>query len=105
MFPRQQDPSADHQAQLEFFHKLGYSTAQVQAVQQQFGPNTDTDKVLGELVRLGARQEARPGPVTTESVLVCRGNRQTAAPHPEEPSEEENVLRPVVLDGSNVAMR
>lgn len=112
MFPSQRDPSADQQAQLEFFHKLGYSTAQVWAAQQHFGPSADTDKVLGELVRLGAGQEARQGPVTTVSVLVSRGNQQTAAPplQPpaaggEEPSEEEEVLRPVVLDGSNVAMR
>uniref|UniRef100_H3BXR9 Zinc finger CCCH-type containing 12Ab n=1 Tax=Tetraodon nigroviridis TaxID=99883 RepID=H3BXR9_TETNG len=95
------------QAQLDFFHKLGYSSAQVGAVQQQFGPNADTDKVLGELVRLGAEQEARREAGTTGSALVSRGNPQTAAPHPpppEEPSEEEEVLRPVVLDGSNVAM-
>lgn len=120
MNPSGPGPSADPQllpAQLDFFHKLGYSTAQVRAVQQQFGPNTDTDKVLGELVRIGAGQEARREPVTTVSVLVSRGNQQTSAPAQQLPStsssaagaeekhQEEDVLRTIVLDGSNVAMR
>lgn len=112
------DPSADpqhHLAQMDFFHKLGYSTAQVQAIQQQFGPNTDTDKVLGELVRIGAGQEAKQEPVTTVSVLVPRGNHQNSSPTVQLPLPssaaggedkhgEDDVLRPIVLDGSNVAM-
>ncbi|KAM3596706.1 uncharacterized protein V6R79_019313 [Siganus canaliculatus] len=105
------------ETQLDFFHKLGYSTAQVQAVQQQFGPSTDTDKVLGELVKIGSGQEVKQGPgVTTMSVLVSRGNIQAAGPtlllpcpatslqSKEESSDEEDALRPVVIDGSNVAM-
>lgn len=105
--------------QLDFFHKLGYSTAQVQAVQQQLGsPSMDTDKVLGELVKVGHHQQ----PVTTMSVLVARGDIKAAGPtvqlpvgptaHPptaagssEESGEDEEALRPVVIDGSNVAMR
>lgn len=114
------DPSADpqhHPAQMDFFHKLGYSTAQVQAILQQFGPNTDTDKVLGELVRIGAGQEAKQEPVTTVSVLVPRGNHPSPPPTVQLPLPsssaaggedkhgEDDVLRPIVLDGSNVAMR
>lgn len=119
MFPTEPGPSSDQQlleGQLDFFHKLGYSTAQVQAVQHKFGPIMDTDKVLGELVRIGASQEASQGPVTTMSVLVPRGDPQTAgstlqlpvtvtSPSTEESSEDEDALRPVVIDGSNVAMR
>lgn len=113
-------PPADAQpseTQLDFFHKLGYSTAQVQAVQQQLGsPSMDTDKVLGELVKVGQHH-----PVTTMSVLVARGDVKAAGPtvqlpvgttaHPlaagssEESGEDEDALRPVVIDGSNVAMR
>lgn len=133
MHPNDPDPSPSPspqclEAQLDFFHKLGYSTAQVQAVQQKFGPNTNTDKVLGELVRIRASQEAQQGPgpgqgqgpVTTMSVLVPRGDLQavgptlllpfTASSSPsspqgrEESSEDEDALRPVVIDGSNVAM-
>lgn len=120
MYPGEYDPSSDPQlleAQLDFFHKLGYSTAQVQAVQQKFGPSIDTDKVLGELVRIGASRDSKQGPVTTMSVLVPRGDLQTPGPtlqmpvtasspqSREESSEDEDTLRPVVIDGSNVAMR
>lgn len=119
MYPSDHDPSADSQnleAQLDFFHKLGYSTAQVQAVQQKFGPNIETDKVLGELVRIGASREGKPEPVTSMSVLVPRGEVQAAGPtlqltftalspqSKEESCEDEDALRPIVIDGSNVAM-
>lgn len=106
------EPSADGQCletQLDFFHKLGYSTAQVQAVQQQLGsPSMDTDKVLGELVKVGHHH-----PVTTMSVLVARGDVKAAGATVqlpvgstgEESGEDEDALRPIVIDGSNVAMR
>lgn len=114
MDPDEPDPSLHPQhlePQLDFFHKLGYSTAQVQSVQKKFGPKIDTDKVLGELVKIGPNPEAKQGLVTTMSVLVPRGDLQAAAttlplpPSKEESSEEEDALRPVVIDGSNVAMR
>lgn len=118
MHTSEPDPSPDPQrleTQLDFFHKLGYSTAQVQAVKQQFGPGMDTDKVLGELVRVGAPREAGPVPVTTMSVLLDRGDIKAAglnlqlpaaaATSEEESSEDDDALRPVVIDGSNVAMR
>lgn len=121
MYPSEADPSSDPQltgdleTQLDFFHKLGYSTAQVQAVQQKFGPGVDTDKVLGELVKIRASQEAKQGPVTTMSVLVPKGDMQAGGPtmllpltalcpQREESAEDEDALRPVVIDGSNVAM-
>ncbi|XP_029299222.1 ribonuclease ZC3H12A [Cottoperca gobio] len=123
MYPGEPYPSLGPQhpeAQLEFFHKLGYSTAQVQAVQQKFGLNMDTDKLLGELVRNGASREAsqgaEQGPGTTMSVLLPRGDLQAAGPtmrlplpvsspqSREENGEDEDTLRPVVIDGSNVAM-
>ncbi|KAK5883349.1 hypothetical protein CesoFtcFv8_019687 [Champsocephalus esox] len=114
-------PGPQHpDALLDFFHKLGYSTAQVQAVQQKFGPDMDTDKLLGELVKIGVSQEAgggpEQGPVTTMSVLVPRGEPQPAgstmllpltvsSPQSrEELPEEDDALRPIVIDGSNVAM-
>lgn len=111
-------PDQHVEAQLDFFHKLGYSTAQVRAVLQKFGLNTDTDKVLGELVRTGAGPEAKQGPVTTVSVVVPREGMiqaptktlllpvTVASPRSrEESGEDEDALRPVVIDGSNVAMR
>ncbi len=120
MYTSEHDPSVENEhleAQLDFFHKLGYSTAQVQAVQQKFGSSIETDKVLGELIRIGASQEVKQEPVTRMSVLVPRGDVQAAGPtlqlpftasspqSREESSEDEDALRPVVIDGSNVAMR
>ncbi|XP_068566745.1 ribonuclease ZC3H12A [Cebidichthys violaceus] len=119
MYPCEPDPPPGPQhpeAQLDFFHKLGYSTAQVLAVRQMFGPNMDTDKLLGELVRIGAGRGGEQGPVTTMSVLVPRGDLQAVGPtmqlpltvsspqSREEGSEDDDALRPVVIDGSNVAM-
>lgn len=120
MYPVETDPPAGArflEAQLDFFHKLGYSTAQVQAVQKKFGPGVDTNKVLGELMKTGAGVDGGRGPGTTMSVLVPRGDLQPAGPmlqmpvaasspqSIEETSEEEDALRPIVIDGSNVAMR
>ncbi|XP_029134820.2 endoribonuclease ZC3H12A [Labrus bergylta] len=118
MYSGESDPSSDPkflETQLVFFHKLGYSTTQVREVQQKFGPSLDRDKVLGELVRIGATQKAKQGPVTTISVLVPKGDMTTwdpmiqlpvagTSPPKEESGEDEDALRPVVIDGSNVAM-
>ncbi|KAM6974244.1 endoribonuclease ZC3H12A [Tautogolabrus adspersus] len=118
MYSSEPDHSSDLQfleTHLGFFLKLGYSTAQVQAVQRKFGHSVDRDKVLGELIRIGASQEAKQGPVTTISVLVPNGDMQAggptmqlpvtaSSPQKEESGEDEDALRPVVIDGSNVAM-
>lgn len=116
--PDEPEPCQDPQlteTQLDFFHKLGYSTAQVQTVLQKFGLNTDTNRVLGELVRIGAVPEAKEGLVTTMTMLVPSGDGQAKAPalllpvstpqSREEASEDGDPLRPIVIDGSNVAMR
>ncbi|KAM6900041.1 endoribonuclease ZC3H12A [Xenentodon cancila] len=103
------------EAQLDFFHKLGYSTAQVQAIQHKFGPSTDKDKVLGELVRIGASREPHQWPVITMSALVPRGDNpgdgatllsitDSSGLSSEQSSEDGGALRAVVIDGSNVAM-
>ncbi|XP_041867261.1 endoribonuclease ZC3H12A [Melanotaenia boesemani] len=113
--PGPPDPRDLPESRLDFFHKLGYSTSQVQAVQLKFGPNVDTDKVLGELVRIGASREDKQGPVTTMSVLVPRGDTPFGGPEmllplsaPSLENRERNgdadALRAVVIDGSNVAM-
>lgn len=113
--PEMLEPTSDPgplDTQLDFFHKLGFSTDRVRAVQRKFG--ADTDKVLGELVRIGAGPEARRGPVTTVSVLVPRedpgagGAPELLVPVPEASpgsrEEDGDALRAVVIDGSNVAM-
>ncbi|KAM7384583.1 hypothetical protein PAMA_011781 [Pampus argenteus] len=113
--PGEPDPSPHQlESQLDFFHKLGYSTAQVEAVQKKFGSSMDTDKVLGELVKIGAGPEAAKQSPVTMSVLVPRGDTQdptlllpvtiTSPQTRDVTCEDEDVLRPIVIDGSNVAM-
>nr|XP_029500943.1 ribonuclease ZC3H12A-like [Oncorhynchus nerka] len=101
------------EAQLDFYLKLGYSPAQVWTVLQKFGLNTDTNRVLGELVRTGASLEGIEKEQEKEgapSILVARGETLSNLPltpppsRGDVPSEEGDALRPIVIDGSNVAM-
>ncbi|KAJ3608944.1 hypothetical protein NHX12_023472 [Muraenolepis orangiensis] len=114
---------------MDFFRKLGYSAAQVRSVMQKFGH--DTDRVLGELVRTGASPQGHgeaPGSTTTTSTgtttttgtgttttggggvseLGSRGGsgRESGGCSPESQEEagDREALRPIVIDGSNVAM-
>ncbi|XP_077599991.1 endoribonuclease ZC3H12A isoform X1 [Stigmatopora nigra] len=99
------DPS-----KLDYFCKLGYSKAQVQAGLEKYGP--DTDKVLAELVRMNADARTEWAPVTTVSVLITNPPRSAEttvvtlplAKRSQESGGLEDALRPVVIDGSNVAM-
>ncbi|MBN3310898.1 ZC12A Endoribonuclease, partial [Amia calva] len=108
----QLDPS-EFQLQVDFFRKLGYSLDEVKAVLQKLGLNADTNTVLGELVRCGvATSEREVAPVPSPGhVLVARGGSSAkkpaslpATPPPEDEREEGKRLRPIVIDGSNVAM-
>ncbi|XP_057684081.1 endoribonuclease ZC3H12A-like [Corythoichthys intestinalis] len=95
---------------LNYFCKLGFPKAQVQAALEKYGPDTDTDTVLAELVRMNADARSGTEPVTTVSVLLT--NPWTAEPtvtlplaqRGEEGGGDKDVLRPIVIDGSNVAM-
>ncbi|KAK6327916.1 hypothetical protein J4Q44_G00035620 [Coregonus suidteri] len=109
-------PTDPGEAQLDFYRKLGYSPAQVRTVLQKFGLNTDTNRVLGELVRTGVSPEGmekeweKEGAPSTMSILVTRGETLSNLPLTPPPSredatsEEGDALRPIVIDGSNVAM-
>ncbi|KAB0398140.1 hypothetical protein E2I00_006650 [Balaenoptera physalus] len=61
--------TAELQMKVDFFRKLGYSSAEIHSVLQKLGVQADTNTVLGELE-----------------------------------DKEGSDLRPVVIDGSNVAM-
>lgn len=99
------------QMKVDFFRKLGYSSEEILTVLQKHGLNADTNTILGELVKHGmavvekepsdAAQEAR------ETSLLPRGGMSNKSPPPSVPSEgkDGDNLRPIVIDGSNVAMR
>ncbi|XP_072466114.1 endoribonuclease ZC3H12A [Notamacropus eugenii] len=96
------------QMKVDFFRKLGYSSGEIHGVLHKLGLQADTNTVLGELVKHGSAAE-REAPVDgpTEPPLVPRGGGTPKAPSPcSLPPEDKEAsnLRPVVIDGSNVAM-
>ncbi|KAK0094847.1 hypothetical protein PV326_009831 [Microctonus aethiopoides] len=96
-------------ARVEFALKLGYTERLVQAALHKLGPEPGQDKLLAELIKLGAN----PSKMTDNSdenagVMVIQSSEVEA--NSDETSTATNVktcgisLRPVVIDGSNVAM-
>ncbi|XP_038191169.1 endoribonuclease ZC3H12A [Arvicola amphibius] len=109
--PEAKETSAELQMKVDFFRKLGYSSSEIHSVLQKLGVQADTNTVLGELVKHGSATE-RECQASTDPCpqlpLVPRGG-STPKPSCLEPSlpeedKEGSDLRPVVIDGSNVAM-
>ncbi|TUE36589.1 putative ribonuclease ZC3H12B [Bagarius yarrelli] len=107
----------DYQSKMEFALKLGYSGEQVEAVLSKLGPSALTNDVLAELVRLGnkgenetqAQTQTSSGLTAAGLLLNPRSSGGKEAVSPETSVEEEtndayDNLRPIVIDGSNVAM-
>lgn len=116
--PTQEESSelgSEFQTQLDLFLKLGFSQTQVRAAFLKLGLHTDTNKVLGELIKAAGESEDKDD-ATASPTLVSRGdgsgkvrsiqNQSVAAVinTQEELVEDEDALRPIVIDGSNVAM-
>lgn len=109
--PAEEAAAAELQMKVDFFRKLGYSPAEIHSVLQKLGVQADTNTVLGELLKHGSAAErerqASPDP-RPQLPLVPRGGGTPKAPilEPSPPKEdkEDSDLRPVVIDGSNVAM-
>lgn len=101
------DLEKEYQAKMDFALKLGYAEEQIQSVLNKLGPESLINDVLAELVRLGNKGDLE-GQVNL-SVLMPRGpsSREIASPELSLEDEIDNSdnLRPVVIDGSNVAMR
>uniref|UniRef100_UPI0037E87FC4 ribonuclease ZC3H12A isoform X1 n=2 Tax=Semicossyphus pulcher TaxID=241346 RepID=UPI0037E87FC4 len=108
-------PEADSdelQLRVDFFRKLGYSSAEVKAALRKLGLSTDTNSLLGELVR--SRTSTAPSMSSTDSDE--RSLKDILLPPSWAPGPSRNTsqvgdwkttdaeLRPVVVDGSNVAM-
>ncbi|XP_019368094.1 PREDICTED: endoribonuclease ZC3H12A [Gavialis gangeticus] len=102
--------SAEMKMRVDFFRKLGYTSEEIRAVLQKLGLDADTNAVLGELVKHGAavaEREASDAPQEgREAPLVPRGGLANKTPQlvPTLEEKESSNLRPVVVDGSNVAM-
>lgn len=106
--------SEELRLKVDFFRKLGYSTAEVKAALRKLGLSTDTNAMLEELVR---NRTTNTSPCFSESdersadlkdpllppswdVGTCR-----IMPQLGEQKSADSELRPIVIDGSNVAMR
>lgn len=101
---------SDLQMKVDFFRKLGYSPQEVKAALRKLGLGTDTNAVLGELVRSGAKAVPFSTSDSEEGFgLSGRGGGSSRGPGsrestPEDTAEAESDLKPIVIDGSNVAM-
>ncbi|XP_010120487.1 PREDICTED: probable ribonuclease ZC3H12D [Chlamydotis macqueenii] len=97
-----------HQSKLDFFCKLGYGKQDVCNVLENLGQEALEDDVLKELIRMGSKPQAlenqtQPSPLK----LVARGSCSTSSGSKwlgEDDSDSSDHLRPIVIDGSNVAM-
>uniref|UniRef100_V9K965 Ribonuclease ZC3H12A n=2 Tax=Callorhinchus milii TaxID=7868 RepID=V9K965_CALMI len=93
------------QMKVDFFRKLGYAPDQIQKVDL----SADTNTILGELVKAEGTVEKESVPEELWGpTLIPRGGSSTKTPSnvpiTEEIQEQENNLRTIVIDGSNVAM-
>ncbi|XP_021030760.1 probable ribonuclease ZC3H12D [Mus caroli] len=103
----------EHRSKMEFFQKLGYSQEDVLRVLGKLGDSALVNDVLQELIQTGSRPRAQEDPASgTGVVLIPRGccGVQDSAQQGQGPGLEEaggdpaRFLRPIVIDGSNVAM-
>ncbi|XP_007891675.1 probable ribonuclease ZC3H12B isoform X2 [Callorhinchus milii] len=101
----------EYQAKMDFALKLGYSGEQIQTVLNKLGSDALINDILAELVRLGNKSESEPqqSGLSSTGTLVSRGQCAKEITSPELSLEDEvvddsNNLRPIVIDGSNVAM-
>lgn len=101
----------EYQSKMEFALKLGYSGEQVETVLNKLGAAALINDILAELVRLGNKVEPEIQPCSSTAVAnVSRSACVKENPSPEVSVEEDSMdtfdnLRPIVIDGSNVAMR
>ncbi|KAL6259990.1 hypothetical protein P5V15_009898 [Pogonomyrmex californicus] len=106
--------SPGYTARVEFALKLGYTEKLVQAALQKLGPDPGQNELLAELIKLGATCFPRftDGPDEADSLLdIDVGTDEggsilsTTATNTAATNAISSMdLRPVVIDGSNVAM-
>ncbi|KAM9805758.1 ribonuclease ZC3H12A [Syngnathus typhle] len=85
------------QLRVDFFRKLGYSAAEVDAALSKLGHCADTNATLEELVRI---RNVAPG----KEELKEDGGGVSRPVGIEDKKAARSHLRPIVIDGSNVAM-
>ncbi|XP_036024512.1 LOW QUALITY PROTEIN: probable ribonuclease ZC3H12D [Onychomys torridus] len=99
----------ERRSKMEFFQKLGYSQDDVVRVLGKLGDSALVNDVLQELIQTGSRPRAQDEPANSTGVVLtprgCCGVRDSAQQGLEEAGgDPAGYLRPIVIDGSNVAM-
>ncbi|KOC65387.1 putative ribonuclease ZC3H12C [Habropoda laboriosa] len=90
--------SPGYTARVEFALKLGYTERLVQTALEKLGPDPEQNELLAELIKLGASCSQKTVDISEEF------NVMDTDLVPNENSGCSSSLRPVVIDGSNVAM-
>lgn len=105
--------SPGYTARVEFALKLGYTEKLVQAALQKLGPDPGQNELLAELIKLGATCSSKftDGPEEADGLLDAEagtdeggGSILTATNALATNAISSMDLRPIVIDGSNVAM-
>lgn len=99
---------------VDFALKLGYSEELVLLVLRKLGPHALINDILGELVKLGAKTDlehqgaSNASHFSFSSLTSSSSSSSLDSCHllcPSQLQQDKENLRPVVVDGSNVAMR
>lgn len=111
--PASEAGGKEYQAKLEFALKLGYSEETVRLVLSKLGPDTLINDILGELVKLGTKTDSEQpagslastsSTSSSSSSCGCSDLLDGQRSDSPCPSDDQDNLRPIVVDGSNVAM-
>ncbi|KAM4698994.1 putative ribonuclease ZC3H12C [Discoglossus pictus] len=101
------DVGKEYQTKLDFALKLGYSEEQVLLVLKKLGSDALINDILGELVKLGSKNENEQNSSMSSTVMREASSiesQRSESPFHQEVVDDSDNLRPIVIDGSNVAM-
>lgn len=100
------DTNPQKEQKIEFFVRLGFPQEKVEAILESLGLDTMDDDILARLVKVSSRSPASTGQkVKSLSNSRPRGYSGEPLLSTPVPAKDPSILRPVVIDGSNVAMR
>lgn len=105
------DGDREYQSKMDFALKLGYSGEQVETVLNKLGAAALINDILAELVRLGNKVDPEIQLCSSASIATISRSpcvKETVSPEvslEDDSADTFDNLRPIVIDGSNVAMR
>uniref|UniRef100_A0A914HGX4 C3H1-type domain-containing protein n=1 Tax=Globodera rostochiensis TaxID=31243 RepID=A0A914HGX4_GLORO len=109
-----QNAAATDAQLVEFATRLGYTEDDLRTVLRQLEPgdahHQQPDRVLCELIKLGRQQRQQQSPPPASSSCASSARRTSAAAQRQqiefrmEQEQLQSKLRPIVVDGSNIAM-